>query len=155
MLLSTCSWSGPVRADASDRSFFITGIGVSPLYACYDDHIRQGTTYGRTATMTNMNDEWTKVVYNNEYGGFGLSDEAVARIRELKGDEDFDVSVYNNMKNRTDRDLIRVVEELGDKANSRYSKLALYDIRKGSLYRIEEYDGWEKVIEGYDDWVEA
>lgn len=46
---------------------------------------------------------------------------------------------------RTDPILVQVVEELGDKANGRCAKLAVQDLPKGTMYRIDEYDGYESV----------
>lgn len=47
---------------------------------------------------------------------------------------------------RTDPDLVRVVEELGDAANTKVSKLKIAEVEKGSRYRIDEYDGFESVM---------
>ena len=47
---------------------------------------------------------------------------------------------------RDDPALAQVVEELGDKANSNYSKLKIMELKSGTLYRIEEYDGRESVM---------
>ena len=47
---------------------------------------------------------------------------------------------------RHDPILVRVVEELGtEKASGMFSRLAIADIGE-SLYRIEEYDGAERVV---------
>lgn len=46
---------------------------------------------------------------------------------------------------RTDPILVQVVEELGEKANGPYAKLRIEDIPAGTLYRIDEYDGYESV----------
>jgi len=126
-----------------------------------------------------MNDlatvEQVKVVYNNCYGGFSLSHDAVLRLAELK-----DMNVYpqklmmdtyiywleplkknEDRKNgpsfdvrnisRHDKDLVGVVEEMGEKANGTFAKLTIETMNKGTLYRIDEYDGNETVIHQYDD----
>lgn len=46
---------------------------------------------------------------------------------------------------RTDPDLVKVVEELGAKSHGRFSKLKVVELKKGTLYRIDEYDGYESV----------
>jgi hypothetical protein len=52
---------------------------------------------------------------------------------------------------RTDPDLIRVIEELGSAAASGdCSSIAIADIGE-SKYHIDEYDGWETVITGLPD----
>jgi len=104
----------------------------------------------------------TKVVYNNCYGGFGLSKDAVLLGRKLsgnpkwggaclKGDEyapgkymDRDYSGGDNL-DRHDPILVEVVEQLGKKANGMCASLVIVDIPKGTPYRIDEYDGNESV----------
>jgi hypothetical protein len=46
---------------------------------------------------------------------------------------------------RTDPALVQVVEELGAKANGEFSKLRIAEVPAGTLYRIDEYDGYESV----------
>lgn len=53
---------------------------------------------------------------------------------------------------RHDPVLVQVVEELGDKANGKYSELAVAKV--SGPYRIDEYDGRETVeTPGSYDWV--
>ena len=92
----------------------------------------------------------TKVVYNACYGGFGLSDEAIARLKEL-GSTINDTDLPWEFP-RHDLLLVQVVEELGGKANARASKLRIAEVC--GPYRIEEYDGLEAVYEPGDyDWI--
>jgi hypothetical protein len=46
---------------------------------------------------------------------------------------------------RTDPILVQVVEELGDKANGMCAELRIAEVAAGTLYRIDEYDGFESV----------
>jgi hypothetical protein len=46
---------------------------------------------------------------------------------------------------RNDPILVQVVEELGDKVNGRCAKLRIAEVPAGTLYRIDEYDGFESV----------
>ena len=89
----------------------------------------------------------TKIVYNACFGGFGLSDEALERYHELggKAKSRYDVE-------RADPLLVQVVEELGDRANTRFSDLRITDLPAGTKYRIDEYDGNESVctIDDYE-----
>jgi len=100
----------------------------------------------------------TKVVYNNCYGGFGLSREAVLLGRKLsnnpnwcgpciKGDfwKPGEPVKYNhgggsNLE-RTDPILVQVVEQLGERANGMYASLVIENVPEGTAYRIDEYDG--------------
>ena len=122
-----------------------------------------------------------QVVYNNCYGGFGLSDKAVqwleknaceetreylAERRELWNHTDhsgmtieeymgYDL-IYDYELPRHDDDLVRCVETLGTKdASGRCGNLVIKEL-SGRMYRIDEYDGKESVIDGhYCDWIVA
>ena len=58
---------------------------------------------------------------------------------------------------RTDPDLVSVVEVMGSKAASgRYAHLVVEELPDGSLYKIDEYDGIESLItQDDDDWLIA
>lgn len=53
---------------------------------------------------------------------------------------------------RTDPDLVAVVEELGNLANSKVSQLKVVEIPDGIEYTIEEYDGVELIAEKHETW---
>ena len=53
---------------------------------------------------------------------------------------------------RTDPDLIRVVEELGEKANGECADLKIVKIPNGIDYEIDEYDGLETIHEKHRSW---
>jgi hypothetical protein len=84
----------------------------------------------------------TKIVYNACYGGFGLSKAALDMYNELSGRN----VTYGEDVSRTDPFLVRVVEALGDKAGDRFSELRIRELKRGTKYRIDEYDGWESVM---------
>jgi len=97
----------------------------------------------------------TKIVYNGSYGGFGLSDKAVARYWELKGLPVHDAFTryvhdaftwYDLEEDRADPILVQVVEELGEEADTVFSNLQIRELPEGTLYRIDEYDGRETVM---------
>lgn len=54
--------------------------------------------------------------------------------------------LYDKDIPRTDPALIQVIEEMGEKANSRFSNLKIADVPSGGKYRIDEYDGFESVM---------
>jgi len=110
-----------------------------------------------------------KIVVNRCYGGFGLNDEAFEKYLEYKGinfvksdgkspfgtyhyydDEDSLLSYWDIP--RDDPILIKVVEELGDKANSWASDLEIVEIPDDIEWGIEEYDGKEWVAEAHRTW---
>jgi|14_taG_2_1085336.scaffolds.fasta_scaffold63373_2 hypothetical protein len=96
----------------------------------------------------------TKVVYNSCFGGFSLS---VAANKWLK-DHGYDDSDHNeedyrnypeyrfNSIERHNPLLVECVETLGDAASGRCARLSVAEIY-GTVYRIDEYDGHESVIE--------
>jgi hypothetical protein len=105
----------------------------------------------------NMTERMTaKVVYNSDYGGFGLSAKALAELsalKEAKGEKfDMDDYRYGGLP-RHDPDLVAVVEKLGEEASGRFAYLRVKEL-KGKRYRIDEYDGSETVREPDDyEWI--
>lgn len=53
---------------------------------------------------------------------------------------------------RNDPILIEVIEELGVNANSRYSNIKIVEIPDGTDWKIDEYDGMERVDEKHRSW---
>ena len=90
-----------------------------------------------------------RIVINICYGGFGLSEEAEARYKEITGK---DFPLYSWDIKRDDPALIQTIKELGDKANNRYSELRIVEIPDGVQWQIEEYDGNEWVAEQHRTW---
>ena len=90
-----------------------------------------------------------KIVINRCHGGFGLSDMALGRYMELKGYPNDSRSLYYN---RNDPILVQVVEELGDKASGRLSRLRVVEIPDDVEWQIDEYDGNEWVAEKHRIW---
>ena len=89
-----------------------------------------------------------KIVINKCYGGFGLSDKALALYNELASSNiqhTFDIA-------RNDPILIQVVETLGTEANGRFAKLHIVDIPDDVQWQIDEYDGMESVEEVHRSW---
>lgn len=85
-----------------------------------------------------------RVVYNADWGGFGLSEKAERRLEELKGAAVDSIDLWDLP--RHDPDLLRVVDELGvDEASDDWACLRIAEVA-GDRYIIDEYDGVEKVI---------
>lgn len=85
-----------------------------------------------------------KIVYNSCYGGFGLSDAAINRYNELSGINLYNIR-FHDLK-RHDPFLVQVIEEFGDDANAVFSNLQICELPAGTKYRIDEYDGYERVM---------
>ena len=62
------------------------------------------------------------------------------------------VSFNTNDLRRDDPILIKVIEELGTKANTKYSELKIISIPNNVKWEIEEYDGQEWVSEKHKIW---
>lgn len=111
-----------------------------------------------------------KVVYNACYGGFELSLKAIEWLAEHATD----LELKNYLKEkliderksfigtalglwfddkRHHKDLVAVVEALGDEASGSCAELEITEI-SGNQYRIEEYDGSEEVVTPEDsNWI--
>jgi len=93
-----------------------------------------------------------KIVINNCYGGFGLSELAIVRLKELGYPTDIIGNIDDYEISRDNSLLIKVVEELGVNANGRFSKLKVVEIPDNVEWEIEEYDGLEWVAEKHRRW---
>jgi hypothetical protein len=89
-----------------------------------------------------------KVVINSCFGGFGLSEKALARYNELANKN---AQYYFDIE-RNDPCLVQVVEELGKEAEGEYSVLKIVDIPDDISWHIEQYDGIESVHETHRIW---
>lgn len=88
-----------------------------------------------------------KIVVNKCFGGYSLSKEAY----EFLGLE-WDEFGYKFENDRTNKDLIRCVEALGDKANGRFADLEIVEVPENIDFYIDEYDGIETVHEEHRSW---
>jgi hypothetical protein len=90
------------------------------------------------------------VVINDCYGGFGLSDRALAEYKKLSGITDTDF--YDRDIPRDDPYLIKVVKELGMSANGRHASLKIVEIPGDIEWLVQEYDGAEWIAEAHRTW---
>jgi hypothetical protein len=90
----------------------------------------------------------TKVVINTTYGGFGISNEALARYNEITGKN----VEYHWYIERDDPALVQVVEEFDETVNDWCSNLKIVEIPDGVEWQIEEYDGSEWIAEKHRIW---
>ena len=92
-----------------------------------------------------------KIVLNQCFGGFGLSKQAVALYKLKTGKElileDNDTWFIHDDPERWDPFLVEVVEELGELSNGEYSNLVVVEIEDGKLFKIDEYEGVEWIVE--------
>ena len=119
-----------------------------------------------------------KVAINRCFGGFGISDEAFEKLLERKGiafekfsakyqmrGNEFDyykagieysndtyLTPYDFYEDRSDPDLIAVIEEMGKDSWSWAAELAIVEVPDDAKWHIHEYDGLEHVAENHRTW---
>lgn len=87
-----------------------------------------------------------------EEADFFYSVYSVPNPNDYKKEEFRDIYLTNRPEDRTDPDLIAVVELLGEEANGSCAELAVVEIPDGVDYEIQEYDGWETIHEQHRSW---
>jgi len=83
-----------------------------------------------------------KIVINGCYGGFGLSQDASAKLG---------LGQYDGVP-RDSPELVALVESMGTLVNGPYADLRVIEIPDGVEWEIEEYDGIEWVAETHRTW---
>lgn len=91
-----------------------------------------------------------RIAICKKHGGFGLSEVAQARYKQLAGITDS--NWYDRDIARDDPYLIQVINELGEQANSRFCTLKIVEVPADVEWTIEEYDGLEWVAEKHRTW---
>lgn len=103
-----------------------------------------------------------KVVINRCFGGFALSEAGRKELCLRKGwilnpngvATTFDGEFVSLLAlNRTDPDVVAVVEELGDEASATGSRLKVVDVPDDVEWFIHNYDGLESVHEKNRVWT--
>jgi len=97
------------------------------------------------------------VMYNSRYGGFALSDEAVAEYNKRKA-EGMPSAAYSARDiQRSNPLMVQIVRELGSRANGMFSdiQIELIEDRYEHHVLIDEYDGSETVIIDYKGYILA
>lgn len=97
------------------------------------------------------------VLYNATYGGFSLSESACEYLFNTYGINYSYLHGMGMLKEsiaRHDKRLLDVVDKLGiENVGGKYTKLRIKELT-GDRYMIDEYDGWETVIEPHDqEWI--
>ena len=116
-----------------------------------------------------------QIVINADFGGFGLSDEAIEYYGQIKklnlvkvvkdktnpifGSDFYKNGVVNDENyfwdhdiERSDPILIETIAALGDKANHWCSNLKIVTIPDDVDWEIHEYDGREHIAEKHRTW---
>ena len=93
-------------------------------------------------------DEYS-LVDNNEHGMFVYCSTKYLGETTDKIDESY--FYYNNIS-RTDKNLIKVVEELGREADGKFASLKIVEIPDEVEWEIDDYDGIETIHEVHRSW---
>jgi hypothetical protein len=102
-----------------------------------------------------MNEGEIEILYNIQFGGWGITKKAEELYKLKKGiDDSLDLNFYD-LEYRTDPILIEIYKELGDEFDDKYSKTRIKKIPKKykNYYEIEEYDGKECVQIDYTKYM--
>jgi len=91
-----------------------------------------------------------RIVINDCYGGFGLSDPAFERYKESASITD-PVFLYYEIA-RDDPYLVKIVKEMGPTANGPCANLKIVEVPADVDWIIQEYDGIEWVAEQHRTW---
>lgn len=95
-----------------------------------------------------------KVVIKVGHGIFGLSGKALEMLSQLKGEKFWWTHLFLQKYPRHDKDLIKVVSELGIEADGAFCELKIVEFT-GNKYLIEEDNGHERVVTPEQiEWVE-
>lgn len=101
-----------------------------------------------------------KVVVNASYGGFSLTEEGARFLQEKYGIEFPDNSGYEFLGHKTfysvplernDYRLVDCVESLAG-PDGRFAGLGIIEVPDNVEWEIEEYDGYEYVVEKHRSW---
>jgi len=127
------------------------GFGLSPEAATMLAHLQRKKLYFYEQTKYSWHDkvdEYTRV--DRPSGSFYYT-----FTKDLgKVTDELESAIWWNETDipRDDPNLIRVVEVLGEKANTPVSKLKIVEIPDGVKWVIEEYDGSEHIAEEHRTW---
>jgi len=91
-----------------------------------------------------------RIVINTCYGGFGLSDLAEQRYKQMAGITDSSWSYY--FIDRADPYLVKIVREMGMAANGPHANLKIVEVPGDVEWEVAEYDGNEWVAEKHRTW---
>ena len=72
--------------------------------------------------------------------------------RKESNDKWVSISLGDISDDRSDPDLVKVVEELGVKANGQCAELKVVEIPDGIEWEVEEYDGMERIAQKHETW---
>jgi hypothetical protein len=91
-----------------------------------------------------------KIVINDCFGGYGLSEAAVEEYKRMACIDDPEFTDQDI--DRDDPYLVRLVEEWGDRAEDNFAQLKVVEVPAEVDWIIQEYDGHEWIAEKHRTW---
>ena len=91
-----------------------------------------------------------RIVINDCFGGYGLSEDALEEYKRMACIEDPEFTDQDI--DRDDTYLVRLVEEWGERAEDNFAQLKIVDIPADVDWIIQEYDGHEWIAERHRTW---
>jgi hypothetical protein len=132
------------------------GFGLSPKakkryleLVGKDCYFYKQTKYGHE---NNDVDEYTRIPIDEASEAFiayTITKDLGKIVNDIPNDNTY---WYDGDIERDDPVLIRVVEEMGEEANSKYSNLEIVEIPDDVIWQIDDYDGYESIHEKHRSW---
>lgn len=125
------------------------GFGLSPLAVMEYLKRKEKECYFYSDGLSK---KYKRIEDINDIGGmfFSTSTKDVGKNATWEDIKPYYFSYYDI--DRTDEDLIAVIENLGEKANGSCARLSIVEIPDGIEWEISEYDGIETVEEKHRKW---
>lgn len=115
-----------------------------PVFECYE-YGDERMTRDWDSLLSKMNKKYKEFKTSNVYNWlYDEKEKKMYAFKSFHGEE--------SHKIRTNPDLIKIVEEMGEKANGRCAELSIVDIPDDVDWFIDEYDGIESVHEKHRVW---
>jgi len=97
-------------------------------------------------------DEYTRISpkkAEDSFIAYTITEDLGKKINKLPDDDRY---WYHGDLERDDPILIQVVEEMGEKADSKFAKLEIVEIPDDVEWQIDDYDGYESIHEIHRSW---
>ncbi len=128
--------------------YFLINPRTADGMADFNKHVRVGVEEANEAFMFLAFDvpEYPHTLEGEAWHRASLEERQAANAEYEKH------ALYSRDIPRDDPELVRVVEEMGEKANGRCANLKVVEIPADVEWEIDEYDGYESIDEKHSSW---